>query len=72
MGTVVDLRIPPKQDTMNHRQVMYTLTYIPAVGKWSWSFSIVQRTRYEGICDTYESAKSAAKLHIDLAQGAPP
>jgi hypothetical protein len=72
VGTVEHLRIAPKQDIMVHRRVQYTLTFVPAVGKWSWSFSIVQRTRYDGMCDTYDAAKTAARLHIDLAQGAPP
>ena len=69
MGSVVNLVIPPKQDRFRHRTIEYTLTYDPEFKMWRWEFVIVSRMNIGGVSDDYESAKRAAKVHIDLAQG---
>lgn len=69
MGNIVAFAIPPKQDQLRHRRVVYTLTFIPATRQWEWSFHVTMVTRYAGTESCYIEAMRAAKLHIDLCEG---
>lgn len=58
--------IHPKKDTLRHRRVEYTITFIPSSREWQWEFSIATIATYRGTELTYDGAIATAKSMIEI------
>ena len=58
--------IHPKKDTLRHRRVVYTITFIPTTREWQWEFSIHSVATYRGTEESYDKAILTAKAMIEI------